>query len=271
MSWLVNLVDSIYEETNWPLWQDYIKRLEQAERAESQRKAALWNDNIPEPEWVDTHQPELLELTTRQFVAQYVIPLTESLKIPLYARVPGSERGKPSVFLSHAWDAVILAKGKGKWGRYGTFDAFGPGIAGVHDKFVWIDFVCYNQHRLAEETIAFDMESIVKSIGKAAFAVTPTPLFDRIWCLWEVLSVARNPGVDQQFCAAPGYQSDKRMIVNSFFAAFSSVASARSTIWEDKQKILSAMTTYFGSTDTADHYIKDLMKRGMSDAWFGLH
>ena len=271
MSWLVKLVDSIYEHTNWPLWQDYTRRLEQAERAESQRKAALWNDNIPEPEWVDTREPELLELTTRQFVAQHVIPFTALLKIPLYARIPESERGKPSVFLSHAWDAIVLAKGKGRWGRYGTLDAFGPGVAGIQDEFVWIDFVCYNQHTVAEESIAFDMESIVKSIGKVAFAVTPVSLFDRIWCLWEVLSVARNPGVDSQFCAAPGYQTDKRLMVNAFFEAFTSVTSAGSTKREDKDKILGAMNSYFGSTDAADDYIRHLIKRGMSHPWFGLH
>ena len=53
-----------------------------------------------------------------------------------------------------------------------------PASRGVREEFVWIDIACYNQHTIAEETIAFDMEAIVKSIGKVAFAVASTPLFN---------------------------------------------------------------------------------------------
>jgi hypothetical protein len=211
---------------------------------------------------------ELLELTTRDLVARHIVPITSAAAAPLYALVPESERGRPGVFLSHAWSNAIWAAGPG---RYGTLDAFDEkGIAGIDAEYVWIDIVCYNQHTLAEGNIAFDMEAIVRSIGKIAFAVTPTPLFDRIWCLWEVLAAART-GSRLQFCAAPGYRTDKRMIVNDFFKSFSSVTQAKATIDRDYDVLLSAMLSYFGSAEAADAYIKDVMKREMSSAWFELY
>ena len=114
-----------------------------------------------------------------EFVAKYVIPATQNLRCPLYALVPPSERGKPEVFLSHAWTNMLLSPVP-QW-HGGSLDAFeSRGIVGVKERFVWIDFVSYNQHEVSPDSIAFDMESIIRSIGNVAFAVTPTPLFDRM-------------------------------------------------------------------------------------------
>jgi hypothetical protein len=270
LSWLTSFVESIYRNANEPLLNTYRDQLSKYDRAVAQQKASLYGpwDNIPWVAAIHPEEPKLLELTTHALVAEHVIPLTQSLKAPLYARVPPSHRGKPTVFLSHAWDAVILSLPAR--GRLGTLDGFGPGVAGVTEEFVWIDFVCYNQHKLMEEAIAFDMESIVQSIGKVSFAVTPVPLFNRIWCLWELLSVSRNDCVSQ-FCAAPGYRTDKRVIVNDFLKAFTSVTTARATKSADYNTLMSAIVGYFGSTEAADNYIMDLMKGGMGDPWFGLN
>jgi hypothetical protein len=267
--WLMNFVRSLYWEVNAPRQKRHQEQLVAAEQAEYQRRAALYGpwDNIPEPDPVHVDEFELFELTTRDLVARHIVPVTSSAAAPLYALVPPSERGRPGVFLSHAWSNAIWAAGPG---RYGTLNAFGKGVAGVDAEYVWIDIVCYNQHTLAEGNIAFDMESIVKSIGKVAFAVTPTKLFDRIWCLWEVLAAART-GSKLQFCAAPGYRTEKRMIVNDFFSSFSSVTQAKATMDRDYDILLSAMISYFGAAEAADAYIKEVMKREMSNPWFELY
>jgi hypothetical protein len=276
LSWLYNFIDSVlYRDALDDYQRNYKSRMAEYERALAQQKAYLYGpwDNIP---WIDAtppREPVLLQLTTRQFVNQYVIRLTEQLQAPLYARVPTSQRGKPTAFLSHAWDAVLLGVPRHSLSLKsyrGTLDAFGQGIAGVQDEFVWIDFVCYNQHKLTEETIAFDMEAIITSIGKVAFAVTPVPLFDRLWCLWELLSVSRA-ACQTLFCAAPDYRSEKRTTVNDFFNAFTSVTNARASNHEDYGKLLGAMVSRFGSTIAADVYITDLMKRGMRSEWFELY
>jgi hypothetical protein len=269
LGWLVNFVRSLHWEVNEPRRQRHQEQLAAAEQAEYQRRAALYGpwDNIPEPEPVHVDELDVFELTTRELVAKHIVPITSAAAAPLYALVPEAERGRPGVFLSHAWSNAIWAA---KPGRYGTLDAFGEGVAGINEEYVWIDIVCYNQHTLAEGNIAFDMESIVKAIGKIAFAVTPTALFDRIWCLWEVLAAART-GSELQFCAAPGYRTEKRMIVNDFFKSFLSVTQAKATIERDYDVLLSAMLSYFGSAEAADAYIKDVMKREMSSAWFELY
>lgn len=267
LSWLIAFVESIYRNTDEPLLKIYNEQYREYERALAQQKASIsgpWA-NIPWIEAVHPQEPKLLELTTRTLVADYIIPLTESIKAPLYARVPPSERGKPDTFLSHAWDAVALAK---EGGGYGTLDAFrGLNIvdnSGVGKTFVWIDIICYNQHKVAEDTIAFDMEAVLKSIGKIAFAVTPVTLFDRIWCLWELLCASRCK-CENKFYVAPTFRMEQRIMVNKFFDAFTSVSFARATKQEDLDKLLNAIIAHFRSTTAADKYILKLMKTGMVD------
>lgn len=271
LSWLIEFVECIYRCANQQLLDTYRDEIKVYERALAQQKASMlgpW-DNIPWVEAVHPKEPQLLELTTQTLVDDYIKPLTESLAAPLYARVPASERGKPTVFLSHAWSSLVLSLSG--TGRRGTLDAFSlSGIAGVKEEFAWIDFVCYNQHELADENIVFDMESLVKTIGKVAFAVTPVPLFNRIWCLWELLSVILNEA-ESQFCAAPGYRSEKRVMVNDFLNAFTSVTAARATKRKDYDDLLNAILAHFGSTEAADTYITNLMKSGMGNPWFELY
>ena len=201
-------------------------------------------------------------------VGQHIVPLTAAIHAPLYARVPPSDRGKPGVFLSHAWANDVLSPVP-QWGGE-TVNAFDSQIAGIKEEFVWIDFVCYNQHTVANDSIAFDMEAIIRSIGNVAFAATMTPLFDRIWCLWEVLS-ASQVGAETRFCVYPGFRTDKRVMVNNFFRAFTSIREARATKTGDYEKLLAAMISRFGSSDAADEYIRELMLAGMGDRWFEVY
>jgi hypothetical protein len=268
LAWLCNFVRSLYWRRNAPVRQarEWLKqKLAWEERDKCYPQPPL-PDHIQQ---VDSYQPaEFLQFDIHQLVAQHIAPLTQSIRAPLYARVPPSDRGKPEVFLSHAWANSVLSP-VAQW-HGGTLDAFDPeGVAGIKEKFVWIDFVSYNQHAVEAASIAFDMEAIIGSIGNVAFAVTPTPLFDRIWCLWEVLSVSQT-GARARFCVGPGYRTDKRVMVNQFFDAFKSVRAARASKSGDYEKLLAAMMTRFGSIEAADAHVRKLMREEMSNRWFEL-
>jgi hypothetical protein len=267
-SWLRDFVGSICWRHNESVRQARHWLEERLQWEERDR----WYPQPPMPshlQQVDPCRPaEFSQLTVHELVAQHIVPLTEAIRGPLYARVPPSDRAKPEVFLSHAWANSVLSPVP-QW-HGGTLDALdSEGVAGIKEKFVWIDFVCYNQHAIAAETIAFDMEAIIRSIGSVAFAVTPTPLFDRIWCLWEVLSVSQT-GARARFCAGPGYRTDKRVMVNKFFEAFKSVEAAHATKTGDYEKLLAAMISRFGSIEAADAHIRKLMREEMAHKWFEL-
>lgn len=260
LSWICDYVYSFY----LPHLERQRRQLRAAEAAESQRKASLWDmsGRIPEPDPVVIDDLTVHQMTTHELVGRHVLPATQTLLAPLYARVPHDMRGRPTVFLSHAWANPVLELVDG---AHGTLNAFleGP-MAG---EYVWIDFVCYNQHRLAPDRIAFDMEELIGSIGKVAFAVTDTPLFNRIWCLWEMVAVSRT-GASSAFPIAPRYRANKVAMANSFFEAFLSVEEASATVQADADKLFAAMLTVFGSLDAANRFIRGQMREhlyGLSD------
>jgi hypothetical protein len=262
-SWLCNFVRSIYWQRNEPV-REQLRLREQARLWKDCERQHLGNLSTPDAlkaVRLNGPEPKFYEATVHNLVAEHIVPLTKAIRAPLYARVPPSDRGKPEVFLSHAWANSVLSPAP-QW-QGGTLDAFNSeGIAGIKEEFVWIDFACYNQHAIAAETIAFDIEAIIRSIGNVAFAITMTPLFDQMWCLWEILSVSQT-GARARFCVGPGCRTDKLEMVNKFFEAFKSVKEARATKTGDYDKLLAAMISRFGSIAAADEHIRKLMREEM--------
>jgi hypothetical protein len=256
LTWFQKLIHSITIYANAPRR----AALEAEKQAEYQRRASIAFDNVPWPDPV--HVPDEVAYKTREFVSQYVMQKTARVRGPLYALVPASERGMPSRFISHAWNSYLYIEGH----MFGMMDAISPdGIAGVKEEFIWIDIACYNQY--SDLQVALDMERVIGTIGQIAFPITPIPLFDRIWCLWELLCAARvNANI--QFCAAPGFRTDKRIMVNDFIRAFTSVKNARASIREDREIILQEIAAHFGSFDQADNYIRTLLDKKLSPSWF---
>ncbi|MBG0786612.1 MAG: hypothetical protein H0S79_16060, partial [Anaerolineaceae bacterium] len=245
LDWLIGYVKSVYDSHNEPKRKEYTRKIQQYEQYENQKKAANWFSHVPEPEYQPyPKEPELFEITTRQFVSDYVIPQTEAIKAPLYARVPQSKRGKPSTFISHVWDAkirsVVQISGVQKPNSPGTLDT-------ISGKFIWIDFVCYNQHKLNNDKIAIDMENLIKSIGKVLFALTPVPFTNRIWCLWELLSVAKSNSEVQFGTPTRMHFTDYKMWINEYFDSRTSVRDAKSTNPSDYEIICKAINEHFGS------------------------
>jgi len=256
LRWFEQFIQSITWHANAPRR----AALKAAESAEYQRKASIHFDNVPWPEPV--HVPDEIAFRTRDFVGQYILEKTARCRGPLYALAPASARGEPGAFISHAWDSFLYIEGH----KFGILDAIAAdGIAGVKEEFVWIDIVCYNQH--SDLQVAPDMKRVIGEIGKVAFPITPIPLFDRIWCLWELLCAARTDA-ETQFCAAPGFRTDKRIMVNDFIRAFTSVQDAKASVSADRDVILGEIASHFGSLDAADAYIRELLDRGLGHPWF---
>lgn len=224
-------------------------------RFRSTQRAAIYGPwdirSSPMPQY-----PEEL-LTTRQLVSYFVIPLTRAIRAPLYARVPLEHRGHPSVFLSHTWDSQPVA------GGHGSFDI---ALDHYRDSFVWMDIACYNQHRVTDESIAGDMDSIIGAIGQVAFILTTEPFFTRSWCLWEVVC-GHNRGAtvkshDQITRIERKYWSSESSRTPP---KFKSITELSATERADREKILELLVTTFGSVAKADAYVvKMLVDRSLN-------
>lgn len=98
--------------------------------------------------------------TTESLVNEVIRPLTQGLAAPLFVRVPDQYKGEPQVFVSHAWSNNLVYNGLGSslYALDSPLRSWGP------RRFVWIDFACYNQHRV--ECVADDMKTVIASIGR---------------------------------------------------------------------------------------------------------
>ena len=125
-SWLCNFVRGIYWQLEQPVQEQ--SRLRDELRAWEHHKEHSWiYSDQPTPDHLKgatLSGPELKfdGLTIHELVGQHIVPLTAAIHAPLYARVPPSDRGKPGVFLSHAWANHVLSPVP-QWGG-GTLNAF---------------------------------------------------------------------------------------------------------------------------------------------------
>lgn len=205
--------------------------------------------------------PSRAEPAMHELMEQHIKPVTNSLRAPLYALVPMHERGKPTAFLSYSWNNPVLS-GQSLY-QCGTLDAFGnrrQGRADIDDEFVWMDVVCYNQYTLKSAAIGVDMEKVISSIGRMYIAVTPTPLFDRLWCLWELLASLKHR-CKIEFCLAPlNGRTENRIMSNDFFQAFDGFENARATVAGDYRLLLDAILRDYGSIRAADDHVRQLLR-----------
>ena len=84
--------------------------------------------------------------------------MTKDIGGPLFALVPPEHRGRPTQFISHTWKSLLIGPQRQ---RIGTLDA----LYEKEDKFVWIDFACYNQHTVQPKNISADMFGVINAIG----------------------------------------------------------------------------------------------------------
>ncbi len=260
LDWLIAFINDLQSESQL----SRISAMEEAKRAESHNKAGLWGlhdqPDLPVPQ---IPRPSLMNIHC--FVEQFVKPLTEEIRSPLYARIPDEYVGPPDIFISHAWNALLVGP---EQQRIGMIDAFEKGAFNPKAKYIWIDFICYNQHLF--ETIAPDMERVIGEIGKIGFVATPVPLLNRSWCLWELLCSERT-GASTDVFVRSGYRNDKILSVNTFFRSFTGVQSSQSSSNRDQTAIFEGFLKQFGSFESADAQIEDILREKLSSPWFELH
>jgi hypothetical protein len=133
------------------------------------------------------------DATTPTFCETVVMPMTKQFRCSLAeyfkAKTP-LVIGTPVGFISHAW----------QYNFRGMIDAlvnyFGEGA------FVWLDFVCNNQHKAPN--YLFDwwsgtFKTAISRIGKTVMVLSPwndpIPLI-RGWCIWELYCTIESEGYE---------------------------------------------------------------------------
>jgi tetratricopeptide (TPR) repeat protein len=255
--WLLDFVGSNFKDINAPRAQ----AVQEAERARGHNEAGRWGrhdlPDLPIPEI-----PPFTFLTTHGLVNRMIKPLTASIKAPLYALVPDEFRGLPTTFVSHTWSSLLMGPQRQ---RVGTLDA----LEHCDHEFVWIDFACYNQHTFKPQTIPNDMLRVIEAIGSVSVCVTPTPIYTRCWCLWELLC-AHRAETAVSLLVRRGYRNDKIMAVNALYRSFRGIEKADTSVAGDREMIRMECLSYFGSIARADAELERIIQERFSSSWHEL-
>jgi hypothetical protein len=228
-------------------WGDVVRRHQRQQSYSNVSTNVPWPDPLPFP--ADQ------EMTPAFIVPNVICPLTASIEAPLYALVPPEHRGRPEVFASHAWSNPLTGL------AFSTLPALAGPLSGSPARFIWIDVASYNQHHF--ECIAADMEAVVRAIGTVGIAMVNATPFTRLWCLWELLCAHIADARIVMF-EANGSAYDIGFLARVFTEDFKSVEQAETTLPEDREQILTAMVSTFGSTQEADRYLRELVLRMLS-------
>jgi hypothetical protein len=254
VSWLIAMIRDLLTDIN----QTRVAAAAQAQRAIDHNKAGMWGLH-DQPDMEVPIIPNYALLNVRSMVDHFVLPVTASIRAPLWAYVPEEHRGVPDYFVSHTWNSLLLGP---------TDQAIGTLDSIEHlEHFAWIDFVAYNQHTI--ESIPTDMESVIGEIGKVIFAGTPLPMLARIWCVWELLCANRT-GTDFDIAVRPGFRNDKILAVNTFYRSFVGVEKATATKKEDLKVIANEVLSQFGTAEAANAHLDRALRDRLSGSWYEL-
>jgi hypothetical protein len=257
LHWLTAFVLDRWESVNEP------RRLavEKVNEARAHNEAGRWGrHDMPDMEIPKV--PPYYFLNTHGLKSEFVLPLTKDIRAPLFALVPPEHRGRPTAFISHTWNSLLIGPQRQK---IGTLSA----VLEEKDQFVWIDFVCYNQHTVEHRDISDDMLGVIKAINNVVVAVTPTPLYNRSWCLWE-LYCADTIGLTPTFRVCQGFRNDKIQAVNALYRSFSGVENARSINAQVEKEIRDTIIKQHGSIEKANAAIKAMLQRQLGSKWHEL-
>jgi ankyrin repeat protein len=241
VSWLISLVQGLINDIN----QSRVQAIADAENDQPGREVSVVHDYAL--------------LNVRSLVKHFIVPLTVTLRAPLWALLPSEHRGKPDFFLSHTWSSLLLGPPHQPIGTLDTIEHL--------NGFAWLDFVAYNQHSI--KSIPSEMEGVIGEIGKVMFAGTPVPTLGRIWCLWELLCANRT-GTDFDIAIKPGFRNDKILAVNTLYRSFIGVEKAVATKKEDQDIITSEVLSQFGSPKAANDHLEQALHERLSGSWYEL-
>ena len=244
LEWLVDFGKSAARELS-RLWQAH----------DDQARAAFYFDNVPDPSPLPYTRGQ--DVTSHFLTAAVVRPLTAQYAVPLYAMVPPGARGKPDIFLSHAWGNPLIGYASSE------LVALSSGVrsAGSPPVCLWFDIASYNQHRV--EAIASNMKDVIASIGRLGLPLFNDLPFSRLWCLWELLCAHVTDAEIVVF--EPNTSAhDLGLVLKHFHDTFVSVDRAETTLPEDRDAILSAMIDTFGSIANTNRFVLELISSRLS-------
>jgi Ankyrin repeats (3 copies)/Ankyrin repeat len=257
LHWLDWFVSDRWASVNEP----HRLAIEEGKEARAHNEAGKWGlHDMPDKDIPEI--PPSYFLNAHGLQKKFILPLTKDIRAPLFALAPPEHRGRPTAFISHTWNSLLMGPERQ---RIGTFDA----VFDRKDAFVWIDFACYNQHTVDNTNISEDMRAIIKAINHVVVAVTPTPLYNRSWCLWE-LYCADTIGLAPTFSIRSGFRNDKIQAVNALYRSFSGVENARSINDQAEQEIRNAIINRHGGLEKANVAIKEMLKRQLDSKWHEL-
>jgi hypothetical protein len=127
--------------------------LDVVERHDSQARASTYSNTVPWPDPLPF--PPDQRMSPAFLVPNVIRPLTATVQGSLFARVPVDHKGRPDLFVSHAWSSPL--EGSVTLGTLQALDS--PYKRHGPVKRVWLDVVSYNQHHV--ESIAADMQTVV--------------------------------------------------------------------------------------------------------------
>jgi hypothetical protein len=253
--WLIAYLRNLLDEINAPR----LKAIEEAEAAKDNNSAG-WLYGAPHQPVPDI--PPYSFLNTHGLV-RLIKRMTAPIRAPVYALLPEAVRGRPTTFVSHTWNSLLFGPDQQ---RIGTLDALEASDA----EFVWIDFVSYNQHIFEPKTIPIDMLRVIQTIGSITVCATPTPIYNRCWCLWE-LFCAHRAGVEiSLLIAGRHYRNDKILAVNALYRSFKGVELAEASVPGDREMIINECISYFGSIGHANSELERFIRESFSGEMYEL-
>jgi tetratricopeptide (TPR) repeat protein len=190
------------------------------------------------------------DATTTMFCERVIMPVTKQYECSMaeYLRVVRPEAiGKPVGFISHAWKYNIKALVAALVSYFGE------------DAYVWLDFVCNNQHKGPKyqfEWWSGTFKKAISSIGKTVMVLAPwndpIPL-TRGWCIWELYCTIDNEGCEfdiamtpeSEDCFVKDMDTDPLRMIKKMLATINCESSECFKV-EDKNQIHNAIKQTMG-------------------------
>lgn len=230
--------------------------------------------------WARFYNNQIPGAQTRDLVTQVITPDTAKENGPYWIKVPSRERGRPHVFISHAWDMSVLdliealvdwrenyvtkRKSCGCCGdgfRYCTgFCVKNLQCKIRQDPILWIDIFAIPQNKgYHNENDVKMLDQTIRSIGHLALCtdVAYTPM-TRSWCLFELANASLfNSRIT--FGLSSGFTEEKWM-KRGELAGSINVEDAETGNPEDKVMIDNLIFEQFGSFQNLNLEVKALLE-----------
>lgn len=186
-------------------------------------------------------------VTTRDFIAGVVVPVTFAARVPWWAIVPPAYRGTSNAFVSHAWYDWFVSDSP-----RGITATLALELAREPDLCVWMDAFCLNQH--TETTgLSPTLHATLRFAKTVYVTVSDYAMFDRSWCMYELASALMLKLTFRARVGLPGRS------LEGYYSGNPEKAAAFDPV--DKKAIDEAILAHFGDWDAIDRLLEHFTTR----------